>query len=64
MGLRRLLPFAPLREPFPAPPNAALLAFAVDRSSETILFDARTVSASFAFAHPTLCRFSPVSAMI
>jgi hypothetical protein len=40
-----------------------LLAAAVDRSSETIFFDARTVSASLAFAHPIRGRLSPVYAM-
>ena len=62
-GLRYLLPIARRREPFWVEPNTALLAFAVDRSSETIFFDVRTVSASFAFAHPIFCRFSLVSAM-
>ena len=51
-------------ETFLALRNAALPAFSVDRSSETARFDARTVSASLALARPTICRFSPVSAII
>ncbi len=61
--LRCWLPLVRCREPFSVLPNAAFPAFAVDRSSEIIFFDARTVSASFAFARAIICRFSPVSAM-
>jgi hypothetical protein len=55
--------FVRRREPFSVPPNAASLAFAVDRCSETIFLEARTFSASFALVRPLICRFSPVSAM-
>ena len=58
-----VLGFVRRPEPCLVPSNAALFAFAVDRSSETIFFSARIVSASFAFARPTIGRFSPVSAM-
>ena len=44
--------------------NVAGTALALDLSAETILWDARTVSASFALVRPIICRFSPVSAMI
>ena len=59
-----LRPAVGRREPFLAPPNATSPAFSVDRSSETLFFDARTASSSFALARPVICRFSPVSAMI